>query len=561
MYLQGKKVCYKVSATKILVKSEKMNAESIKKTLTNTVVGDLRKIESLSDGVFLIEMQHTGKENMLKLQRQLSAGEDVLSVSPVFLDEYGDEAGGYTNRITVRLKSKNDYPVLQKYAGAYRITDIKPAEFDELKYRLTLPRNTQKNALEIANELYETGFFELASPVCVAFAKLGSNDTYFSKQWALNNPGQSIGTESHCTINNNVLEAKAGVDIKAEAAWGIITGSSSRRIAILDVGVDLDHPDLVNSFVRVNNVVLGFDASGNNMNGAPVNTIGDFPHGTKCAGVVAAQGNNSKGIIGVAYGCKILPATIGAIRIPTLLNPGNLDTDGSKIESGIDWARNNGADVISMSFSCAQYDEVVTALNTAATSGRGGKGCVLVACAQNQGNTSNPSVRFPASHDKVIAVGALLPNGQRKVESNYGPNLDVVAPGERIYTTGMDGATENCVINDGANGFYFPDFSATSAATPHVAGIAALILSVNSNLTAQEVRDIIGMTAQKLGGYVFQTTSAHPNGSWNNEVGYGLVDAQAAVQAATCTSSINPTISSNKFIRSCNNRFNIPTVI
>jgi subtilisin family serine protease len=119
---------------------------------------------------------------------------------------------------------------------------------------------------------------------------------------------------------------------------------------------------------------------------------------------------------------------------------------------------------------------------------------------------------FPASDADVIAVGALLNNGQRKIDSNYGPNLDVVAPGDGIYTTGMLGGT-NTIIESGPNGVYFSNFSATSAATPHVAGVAALVLSANNNLTAAEVRSIIGMTAQKLDGYVFQTTSAHPDGS------------------------------------------------
>ncbi|MDR1503261.1 MAG: S8 family serine peptidase [Prevotella sp.] len=106
---------------------------------------------------------------------------------------------------------------------------------------------------------------------------------------------------------------------------------------------------------------------------------------------------------------------------------------------------------------------------------------------------------------------------------------------------------------------YHSDFSATSAATPHVAGVATLVLSVNSNLTAAEVRAIIKMTAQKLDGYVFQTSSSHPDGTWDNEVDYGLVDTQAAVQAAACINNVlSQTISSNSFIRSCNNHFYIP---
>jgi subtilisin family serine protease len=536
MYVSGKKVSYKISTTKMMVKLEKTNATSMKNALTNTVAGSVRKVIPLSDGKFYVEMENTKKENLQELVRQWHSKEDVIYVSPVLLDEYGEEVGVYTNQVVVQLKSKGDYPVLQKCAEAYQIKEIKPDEFDEIKYMLTLPSNTRKNASDIANELHETGFFEYAIPDLNLFGRLGTNDTYFSNQWGLKNTGQANG--------------KPGIDIKAEAAWTITTGSSKRKIAIVDVGVDLNHPDLMN------NLLQGYDAYSNSTNGAPVNTNGDFPHGTKCAGVAAAQGDNSKGIVGVAYNCKILPVTIGAIT-----SGGYFDATGAKIADGISWARKKGADVISMSFSCSEYNEVKKALDTATIYGRNGKGCVLVACAHNQGNTADPAVRFPANYDGVIAVGALLNDGLRKVESNYGPELDIMAPGEGIYTTGMAGTGQNTTIENSINGVYYSDFSATSAATPHVAGVAALILSIDSTLYAYQVRDIIRMTAQKLNDYNFQTTPEHPNGTWNNYVGYGLLDAQAAVQAAICVSSMsNQTISSNKFIRSCNNSFDIPTV-
>ncbi|MDR2653462.1 MAG: S8 family serine peptidase, partial [Prevotellaceae bacterium] len=534
MYFQGKKVYYKVSATKILVKFEKFDTNSIKDALQRTVIGSPRNIQDLGDQLFMIEMQNLSKENLLKLQNQWSSREDVIYTSPVFVDERGLESSSYTNEVIVGLKSKNDYPVLQKSAKVYSIKDIKPLGFDvtELTYILTLPHNSKKDAAEISIELYETGLFEYAHPNILTLWPLASNDTYFNNQWGLKNTGQSGGT--------------AGMDIKAELAWTITTGSSSRKIAILDTGVDLSHPDLVN------NLLSGYDATGNNTNGAPIinatTLLQDFSHGTKCAGVVAAQGNNSKGIIGVAYGCKILPVTVGTAQsIPA-----------AYVVAGINWAVNNGADVISMSFNTSNTSAMITAINNAVTSGRSNKGCVLVACAHNQGQ---PNVTFPASSDKVIAVGTLTRNGQRRSDSNYGTNLNVLAPGEYIYTTGMTGSGRNDTINDGANGVYYSNFNATSAATPHVAGIAALVLSVNSNLTAQEVRDIIDMTAQKLDGYIYQTTSAHPNGSWNNETGYGLVDAQAAVQAATCTNSLaNQTISANKFARNCNSSFPVQNV-
>jgi subtilisin family serine protease len=533
IYFREQKISYKVSATKMLVKLKKSDITGIKKVLQNPIVSNPEKIYDMGDGIFLIEMQHTdmSKENTRTLQRQLSSREDVIYTSPVF----GNDAlgSGYTNEVIVMLKSKDDYPILQKYAGVYHIEDIRTEKYlSPETYVLTLPHNSEKDAMQTALELHETDLFEYAEPNVLHLFPFASNDTYFPNQWNLKNTGQSGGT--------------AGIDINVEWAWTFTSGGSSDiKIAIIDTGVDLNHPDLVN------NLLPGYDAFTHSSNGgAPTNlTEGDFPHGTKCAGVAAAQGNNSKGIAGVAYGCKIIPITAGEKNSISV----------TAAAEGINWAWHNGADVISMSY--GDYSIPLTealAIDSATTYGRNGKGCVLVACAHNH---QQANVTFPASSDKVIAVGALLNNGYRKIESNHGPDLNVMAPGEGIYTTCITGTGENTVIDDGANGVYTSDFSATSAATPHVAGVAALVLSTNSTLTAKGVRDIIDMTARKLNNYDFQTMSEHPNGTWNNEVGYGLLDAQAAVQAAICMSSMsNQTMSSNKFIRSCNNSFDIPTV-
>ncbi len=110
--------------------------------------------------------------------------------------------------------------------------------------------------------------------------------------------------------------------------------------------------------------------------------------------------------------------------------------------------------------------------------------------------------------------------------SNFGSQLDIVAPGVLNYSTDRSGTVGY------TNNNYIPNFNGTSSACPHVAGVAALILSVNPCLTGQQVRDIIEQTAQKVGGYSYSTTAGRPNGTWNNQMGYGLVDAHAAVLMA-----------------------------
>jgi len=146
-----------------------------------------------------------------------------------------------------------------------------------------------------------------------------------------------------------------------------------------------------------------------------------------------------------------------------------------------------------------------------------------------------------------IAVGAVGSNGQRSNFSNYGTALDVVAPGVNIYTTDIQGS------GGAVSGDYYCCFTGTSASSPFVAGIAALVLSANPNLRYYQVRNIIESTAQKTGGYTYSTTSGRANGTWNNQVGYGLVNAYAAVQAACPNTFTNQTVIADKIVTACTN--------
>lgn len=141
----------------------------------------------------------------------------------------------------------------------------------------------------------------------------------------------------------------------------------------------------------------------------------------------------------------------------------------------------------------------------------------------SSGNESNSSVSYPSSLEEVISVGSVGALGDRSVFSNYGNGIEIVAPGENIYTIDRIG-------NYGySSGDYCFNFSGTSTACPHVSGVAAIILSLRPELLSWQVRKIMDETAQKVGNYNYQTLSGHNFGTWNNEVGYGLVDAYAAV--------------------------------
>ncbi|TWG98379.1 Subtilisin-like serine proteases [Nocardioides sp. J9] len=290
--------------------------------------------------------------------------------------------------------------------------------------------------------------------------------------------------------------------------WDLTMGSASVVVAILDEGVELGHPDLAGAFVH-NGINLG-TMSGT---GAPT---GD--HGTPCAGIVAARTGNGTGVAGLAGRCRILPIAFSRWT----------DTE---VAAGIRYARMQGAHVISMSFGWNAWDRAVIdpAIQEAFNAG-------LVMCVATHNHNTANGITYPATNPLVIAVGASDQADNRKSPSspdgegwgsNYGPQISVVAPGVRIPSTDRLGAN-GYTAND-----YTPRFNGTSAATPHVAALAALIRSRNSSLNNVGVRRIIEQTAAKVGTVPYANVAGHPNGTWNEQMGYGRIDVLAALQRAT----------------------------
>lgn len=265
---------------------------------------------------------------------------------------------------------------------------------------------------------------------------------------------------------------------------------------------------------------------------SPSQVTTDNEHSTHIAGTIAAVKNNNLQVVGVAPQSKIMSISHSGFNIPNLA--------ASQYASGINWAWQNGAEVINCSWGDSNgtyyttfhptnpaYSTLIEdALTSALTLGRNGKGCVIIFASGNYGG-----IDYPGNFDdRIITVGAINQTGQRAIfppnqQSAYGVKLDVVAPGKDILSTSLDNST-------------IP-LNGTSMAAPHVSGIAALILSINPCLTREQVTNIIEQTSQKMGGYNYTNTAVRPNGSWNEEVGYGLVDAYAAVVMAQ--QQLNPT--------------------
>lgn len=447
-----------------------------------------------------LELEDTKYEEVINL---LKNNKDVIAVHPNFITSRNVEIG-MSPFFYVRLKEAADYDLLKKTAEQKNVLIVEQNKFLPLWYTLICTRETPDNTLNIANHFFETGLFASTVPDFLSDDLFCTNDPDFSQLWGLHNTSYS------------------NIDVNACAAWNITRGNGV-KVAVLDQGIELTHIDL-----QANISSLSYNSESNT---SPSQIFGD--HGTHCAGTIGAVRNNNTQVVGVAPECTLMSVSNSLAGTPN---------SRIKRADGINWAWKNGADIISNSWgSSVQYDVIDEAIDSAIVYGRNGKGTLIVFASGNDYG----SVAYPAnSNPDIVVVGAITINGTRAGFSNYGTELDVVAPGNGILST---------ILNNGTG-----SKNGTSMATPHVAGVAALVLSVNPNLTWQQVRNIIESTTQKVNqqspsnstGYVYSTTSGRPNGIWNNQMGYGLVNAYAAVQAATCptTNFTTPTVSTTQTI-------------
>jgi subtilisin family serine protease len=306
------------------------------------------------------------------------------------------------------------------------------------------------------------------------------DDSLYNQQWALSKIGMP-------------------------GAWGKTTGSPNILVAVVDTGVQLTHPDLqAKIWTNPGEIPANYiDDDGNgkidDLHGwhfyhggyglmlEDANVVDDYGHGSHVSGIIAASANNHTGVAGISWGSRILP-------VKALDNNGNgYYTD---IAAGIIYAADNGADIINLSAG----GSAASTLLQEAVDYANAHGALVIAASGNNGG----AVYYPAACNNVLAVAATDEIDQRPSFSNYGPQVDLAAPGLNIVST-----------------WYMSNYlfkSGTSMSAPHVSGVAALLWSLDPSLSASEVANLLFYSAVDIG----------PSGK-DIYYGWGRVSADRAV--------------------------------
>ena len=304
------------------------------------------------------------------------------------------------------------------------------------------------------------------------------NDEFFPLQWGLHNTGQEI---------QDGVTGTAGADIRAVDAWQIHTGSRQVAVAVIDSGVDFTHPDLAaNIWQNPGERISGSDDNGSGFiddirgwhfvrNNNNVRAIGSS-HGTHVAGIIGAIGNNHTGVAGVAWNVSLVPLSVR----------GYLGIRAATAIEAIDYSVARGIPISNNSWGGNQYNQLMyESIQQAEQTGQ-----LFIAAAGNSDADDERNIDdrpvYPAAYDlpNIIAVAATDYHDQRPLFSNFGPNtVHIAAPGKAIYSTVNQG--------DGIGGGDYDWWDGTSMAAPYVSGVAALLLSINPDLSYQELMDLI----------------------------------------------------------------------
>lgn len=413
-----------------------------------------------------------------------------------------------TAKVVDRLKTGNALvdAVSKKYKAIALTKRLLGQKNQQFVYIIKFPTGT---AMEMVLDAYaktkQLEYVELDAMGSGGGIQSIPNDGEYSRQWSLKNDG-----------NFWLSPATVGADVKMESAWNITQGDTNTVVCILDSGCKLDHPEfsgrIWNNRREIPNNQIDDDNNGyvddyqgwdfvNNDN----NPTDDMGHGTNITGIIGATGNNNRGYAGIDWRCKLM-----IIKGLNNINKGYY----SWWASGLYYAVDNGAKIINLSLGGTSHSTMLqTAIQYAVNHG------VVVVVAMMNFNTD--AICYPAGFAGVIAVGSTNANDERSITfgsnmnagSSYGSHISVVAPGNYIFG-----------LHHLSNVDYNYYWCGTSQATPHVTGLAALLLAQNPARTPAQIKSIIESSAQDRVG-----TSGEDVQGWDPYYGYGRINAYRAL--------------------------------
>ena len=512
-------------------------------------------IEQLSDQMGCVIKENIQQQNLTILEvseyarstvmQQMDQEEFIEFTSNVFtIDGNLDNDVMVTNEITIQFKEGVEASTIEAIIDEFQLGYIKHVKGIINCHVFRLDPNSSKDALETTNLILEKDTVQWCEPNIVVRQQnyYVPTDSLFTQQWHLYHEGGiQLAEDSH---------------VDAVRAWDITKGERGIVVAIADDSVDLAHRDLSG----VGKIVAPRDFLGRDFN--PIPETPEENHGTAVAGVAVAE-SNGLGVVGAAPGCALMP-----IRTSGFL-------DDNSIEALFEWAVDNGAAIISNSWGPSAINFPLSlrqsnAIRRAATEGRNGRGCVILFAAGNSNRPVNAVVNetgWPddvlsgptqwhdgfASHPDVMAISACTSLNTKSFYSSWGREISVCAPSNnghpgigfsRTYPVVLGTFPGRGILTTdrlGPSGYssadYTDDFGGTSSSCPLAAGVAALVLSVNPDLTASEVREILESTADKIVddsvdpqlGNAFGNYDENGHSLW---FGYGKVNAYKAVLEA-----------------------------
>jgi subtilisin family serine protease len=426
---------------------------------------------------FVGQMSRRHKEQVSRVptEREVSEQTEDAPPPPARVDEQGEQT-----EVIVRFRAGTTPAQMQRVAA--RLNDRVEDIYENVKGYAVIEDEDGLDAEEVVNEYLTQPEVEYAERNFVIEAEpeipveehdalnqppaAGPNDPLLGEQWALINTGQR--------------EGKAHADISALQAWQQkTTGSESIVVAVLDSGVDYTHPDLLNniwirpaSLAPYNDEQLGEidDEHGYNAVDNTGDPMDDNGHGTHCAGIIGAEGNNGVGISGVNWKVQIMPLKF--------MNAGGSGTTKDAIEA-INYVIERKQAGVNVRVISASWGSTMRSRGLEDAIRKAGEaGILFVAAAGNASVSNDRTPHYPSSYPlpNVLSIAALDRRDQLASFSNYGPkSVHIAAPGREILSTWLEGE--------------FKEASGTSMATPVVAGVAALVLSVEPKLSVEELRE------------------------------------------------------------------------